>query len=278
MVRTTLPLLAALSAPAALAYAPPSFLGAPSSARAGTRRATGYRRSLVMENFGFDFAENSYFNTGPDGQLLGEARYKTWVGSVNENSFLNRQYNVLGRVREVNLLQKTVDSGVLAALEKNGLQLKDLEALLPLADKAGALYIVANNQQLLLNGVGFLAVEGAPFILPVLGKALDIGPLSFFGGSAVLFLAEAGLVVQHVKIPFVGLDAGLYLGALLVPLAGLLGLLGTGLLALNNREILGEKLSGIDFPDLPALPELPKVDLPKVDLPKFELPTIGGNK
>merc|ERR1711957_843220 len=97
----------------------------------------------------------------------------------------------------------------------------------------------------------------------------------------VLFLAEAGLVVNNVKIPFVGLDAGFYLGALILPLAGLLGLLGTGLLALNNREVIGAKLSEIDFPDLPdlpALPELPKVDLPKVDLSKIELPTIGGNK
>merc|ERR1740139_945879 len=109
MVRTTLSLLAAaLSAPAVRAYAPAaSFAGGartrlPSPARA----ATGYRRSRVRENFGFDFAENSYVNTGPDGQLLGEARYKTWAGTVNENSFLNRQYNVLGRVREVELLQK----------------------------------------------------------------------------------------------------------------------------------------------------------------------------
>lgn len=43
----------------------------------------------LAESFGLDFAEDSYENT-PD-QLLGEANYKQWVNSVNDNAFLNRQ-------------------------------------------------------------------------------------------------------------------------------------------------------------------------------------------
>jgi len=51
--------------------------------------ATSYRSSLIMESFGFDFAEDSYENT-PE-VILGESRLKTWVNSVNDNAFLNRQ-------------------------------------------------------------------------------------------------------------------------------------------------------------------------------------------
>ena len=43
----------------------------------------------LNENFGFDFAEDSYANT--EKLILGEANYKQWVNRVNENSLLNRK-------------------------------------------------------------------------------------------------------------------------------------------------------------------------------------------
>jgi len=98
----------------------------------------------------------------------------------------------------------------------------------------GALDLVANNQQLLLNGVGFLAVEGAPFIIPVLGNAIKTGPVAFYGAAAALAAAEGGLIVNNVKVPFVGLDAGFYLGLLLVPLAVLLAGVGNTLAGLKK--------------------------------------------
>jgi len=45
--------------------------------------------SPLQESFGFDFAEDSYGNT--PAPILGEARYKQWVGEITDNSFLNRQ-------------------------------------------------------------------------------------------------------------------------------------------------------------------------------------------
>ena len=41
------------------------------------------------------------------------------------------QYNVIGRVREKELLKATVDAGILSKLEANGLDLATIEKLLP---------------------------------------------------------------------------------------------------------------------------------------------------
>ena len=43
----------------------------------------------ISESFGFYFAEDTYANQ-PD-FLKGEGEYKTWMGKVKENSFVNRQ-------------------------------------------------------------------------------------------------------------------------------------------------------------------------------------------
>lgn len=208
-----------------LAYVPAStFAGARIGRRTQAPRST---KTLVMENFGFDFAEDQK-EIAPT-VLLGEANYKQWVGTVNENSFLNRQYNVVQRVRELDLLKKTVDLGILAKLEKNGVDLKTLESLLPVAEEFGALSLVANNQQLLVNLVAPLLVEGAPFLLPVVAGALDVGPPAFFLAAAASLGLDALLIVNNVEVPFVGLSAGVLLGLLLVPLAVVSGGVGVAL-------------------------------------------------
>jgi len=45
--------------------------------------------TAVFENFGLDFAEDQTENS--DIRLLGEDRYKQWVATTTDNSFLNRQ-------------------------------------------------------------------------------------------------------------------------------------------------------------------------------------------
>mmetsp|Transcript_20916 Transcript_20916/g.60910 ORF Transcript_20916/g.60910 Transcript_20916/m.60910 type:complete len:138 (-) Transcript_20916:144-557(-) len=59
------------------------------TARVQTRPAQADTK--VFENFGFDFAEDQTENTAS--VILGEARYKQWVGEVvdPDNSFVNRQ-------------------------------------------------------------------------------------------------------------------------------------------------------------------------------------------
>lgn len=185
------------------------------------------KTTALNENFGFDFAEDSYENT-PD-IILGEANLKQWVGENMNNSFLNRQYNVVRRVRELNLLGLTADLGILSKLEKQGVDLKTLESLLPLAEELGLLSVVANNQQLLINGVAPLLIEPAPLLLPVIAGALDIGAPAFFGAAAAFGGLEAYLIASGSEVPFIGLPSGLVLGLLLVPLTAVTGGLGVGL-------------------------------------------------
>ena len=130
------------------------------------------------------------------------------------------QYNVVRRVRELDLLGKTAELGILSKLEKNGVDLATLESVLPKLEELGALSLVANNQQLLINGVAPLLIEPAPLLLPAVAGALDVGPAAFFGLAAVLAGAEGYLVVNNVEVPFIGLPAGAVAGLLLVPLAG----------------------------------------------------------
>ena len=139
------------------------------------------------------------------------------------------QYNIIGRVRELDLLKQTVDLGILSKLEKNGVDLKTLEGLLPTLESTGALSIVGNNQQLLINGIAPLLIEPAPFLLPAVAGALEVGPPAFYLAAAALLGAEGFLVVNNVEIPFVGLPADVFVGLLLVPLAVILGGVGTAL-------------------------------------------------
>lgn len=186
----------------------------------------------LYEDFGLGLGEQTYENQ-PD-LLKGEQEYKQYVNRINEDNMLNKKYNVIGRVRELEILQATIDNGVLSKLEKNGLDLKTVEKLLPLLEQYGLLSLVGNNQQLLVNGVAPLLVEGAPFLLPVVAAALEIGPTAFFGAAAVLAGADYALFANGVQIPFVGLSAGFYLGLLLLPLSAVLAGAGVALGSLKK--------------------------------------------
>ena len=87
----------------------------------------------------------------------------------------NKQYPVLSRVRESGLLEQTAQLGLPSKLEKQGLTLEKAKELLPLLEDLGLLSLVANNQQLLINGLAPVAVEGAPLLLPLVAGALDVG-------------------------------------------------------------------------------------------------------
>lgn len=206
MARLSLLLLSTLSA--ASAFAPQS-------------QVSFQRDVSVQENFGFDFAEDMAENT--PAIILGEANYKQWVGENIDNSFLNRQYNVVRRVRELNLLGLTAEYGILSKLEKLGLDLATVEGLLPAAEEFGILSLVGNNQQLLINGVAPLLIEPAPLLLPAIAGALDIGAPAFFLLAAALAGTEGFLVVNDVTVPFIGIPAGAIAGVLLVPLSVVAG-------------------------------------------------------
>jgi hypothetical protein len=129
----------------------------------------------------------------------------------------------------LDLLGLTAEYGILSKLEKNGVDLKTLESLLPVAEDLGLLSVVANNQQLLINGVAPLLIEPAPLLLPVIAGALDKGPSAFYGAAGVIGGLELYLIASGAEVPFVGLSAGVLAGLLLVPLTVVTGGLGVAL-------------------------------------------------
>lgn len=144
------------------------------------------------------------------------------------------QYNAIRRVRETDLLKATVDAGVLSKLEAQGLDLKTIEKLLPIIEDAGALSLVGNNQQLLINLVAPLLIEPAPLLLPVVAGALEKGPSAFYGAAAVAIGLDAYLFASGAEVPFVGLSAGAVAGLLLIPLGVAAGGAGYALSTLKK--------------------------------------------
>ena len=144
------------------------------------------------------------------------------------------QYNAVARIRELELLQKTVDAGILSKLEAQGLDLKTAEELLPLVEELGLLSLAANNQQLVINFAAPLLIEGAPFILPVLSGALATGPAAFYLAAAVSAGLEGAFIIGDVQVPLIGLPAAGVGGLLLVPLAAIMAAVGTALGSLKK--------------------------------------------
>ncbi|GKY97295.1 hypothetical protein MPSEU_000687900 [Mayamaea pseudoterrestris] len=188
----------------------------------------------LYEDFGFSFAEQTYENQ-PD-PLKGEAEYKQWVNKFAPDNLMNRKYNVIRRVRELDLLKATAEQGILSKLEAQGLSLETIEEILPLAEKLGLLSLAGNNQQLLVNGVAPLVVEGAPILLPLVSGALAVGPPAFYLAAAGTASLELFLLSSHAEIPFVGLSAGAVLGLLLVPATVALAAVGAALGSLKIKK------------------------------------------
>jgi hypothetical protein len=137
-------------------------------------------------------------------------------------------------VRELGLLEKTAELGLLSKLEKQGLTLDKAEKLLPLLEDLGVLGLVANNQQLLINGVAPLAVEGAPLLLPLIAGALGVGAPAFYLAAAGAAGLDAFLFASGAEVPFLGLSAGAVAGLLLVPLSVVLVVVGGAVGNLKN--------------------------------------------
>jgi hypothetical protein len=114
------------------------------------------------------------------------------------------------------------------------LDLATLEELLPVIEEAGLLGVVANNQQLLINGVAPIVVEGAPFLLPLVAGALEAGPSAFFLASFICAGTDVLLFTNDVEVPFVGLPAGAVAGLLLIPLAAVFAAVGAFLSSLKK--------------------------------------------
>ena len=181
----------------------------------------GRSQDIKMEDFGLGIGEDPSANT--PSQILGEARYKKFVGSYKENSLLlggqpnqpnPRDYDIIDRVSETRLLSLTAESGLLSALEAKGLTLSDFEKLLPLIDELNLLPLAKENKQFILNTLAPLVVEQSSTAIPLAVSLLKTDPSFFLTVATGAIGAEGALIYfsQNTLIDFVG-------GLVLLPLA-----------------------------------------------------------
>jgi len=173
-----------------------AFLALSSTAQAFVAPRTGTRGLAIkplQENFFIELPTLNDPNKVTPKLLNGEENYKNFVAEYNPNALLlgGEPYQLIKRVRELELLSKTVDSGLLEALQEKGVTLTQLERALPIIDNAGLLPLLVKNKGLLL-GLLPLLVEPAPALLPVVASVIKT-PASSFGLIGVVFLV-AGLL------------------------------------------------------------------------------------
>jgi len=141
---------------------------------------------------------------------------------------------VLRRVRELDIIGKTAELGILSKLENLGLDLETTEKLLPFLEESGALTIAGNNQQLLVNGIAPLLIEPAPYILPAIAVLLEKGPSAFYALGAATLGLQVLIVTTHAEIPLTGLGLSALSGALLIPATGIFAVAGVALASLKK--------------------------------------------
>ncbi len=174
----------------------------------------------VQESFGFDFAEDQAENT--DLTILGERRLKEeFIRSYKPTATVleGKPYPVFQEVQEKKLLSGTVNSGLLRALDDLGLGLGDVEKLLPVIDKAGVLGLVRKNLPLAIIATGYILIEPAPFLLPVLGALLAVPSGIWTAVAAITTTAEIYLTA------FASFDDSGVVALLLAPLLLIAGAL-----------------------------------------------------
>ena len=190
----------------------------------------------LRENFFIDLPTLNDPSKITPALLNGEANYKTFVERYDPNALLlgGGPYAVVKRVRELELLSKTVDSGLLQALEEKGLTLSQLERALPLIDSAGLLPLLVKNKGLLL-GVLPLIVEPAPALLPIVTSVVRTPASSFglIGATALVVGLLEGTVGENA---IVGVLAAL-LGLPAFVLSAVLGKIGEPLPAVSSAPV-----------------------------------------
>jgi len=140
----------------------------------------------VNENFGFKFAEDPYENT-PD-TILGEVNLKDgFVKSYKPDALLlSNDDDLILKIRKNQLLRTTVESGLLDALEAQGLTLSQVEKLLPIIDDLGLLPLAVKNKELVLS-LAPLIVDTAFLGLPLAASVVGTSPSTYSTIGAVCF-------------------------------------------------------------------------------------------
>lgn len=157
------------------------------------------RMQPVQENFGFDFAESQQENTLPE--MFGEANLKGYVEKYDPEALMigGPKYKPVQRIRQLQLLKLTAESGLIEALEEKGVTLSQIEKLLPLVDDLGLLPLVSKNKDAVV-GLLPLLIEPAPALLPLIVSAIKTPPSTFLAAGVALAGAGAFEATDNVLL------------------------------------------------------------------------------
>uniref|UniRef100_A0A7S3NM98 Uncharacterized protein n=1 Tax=Aureoumbra lagunensis TaxID=44058 RepID=A0A7S3NM98_9STRA len=181
---------------------------------------TNRKGIVVHESFGLNFAEDQAANTPIE--ILGERRLKTeFIKSYKPTATLleGKPYPLLQEIQNKRLLSATCKADLLTTLEDLGLSLSDIEKILPAIEKAGLLSSASKNLPLAIILTGYLLVEPAPFLIPILGNLLKV-PSFIWGVTALSAASLEALIVLSDSTEYSSA------GFILVPVALLSAILG----------------------------------------------------
>lgn len=177
------------------------------------------QNTKVNENFGLDFAEDPYANTLP--AILGEVNLKDgFVKSYKPDALLlSNDEDLVLKIRKNQLLKQTVDSGLLEALEAQGLTLSQVEKLLPVVDDLGLLPLAVKNKELILSIAPLIvdtAFLGLPLAASVVGTPASTYSTIAFGcfGLAAYEGVAQGNIFLAVLLGVLGTPAAVLGSAL----------------------------------------------------------------
>ena len=196
----------------------------------------------LQESFGLQIATLNDPTKVTPPLLFGETSVKGFVGSYDKNALLLSEksfavtddpknqnsgpYDIIERVRSLQLLSLTADSGLLEALEDKGITLSQIEKILPIVDDLGLLPLVAKNKGLLLS-LAPLIIESAPSAIPLIVSVLRTPAVTFQAAGVALAGFGAYETVLDDNL-IVGVPT-ILLGAPLVVLGTVLSSLGSSL-------------------------------------------------
>ena len=211
-----------------------------SSRRAGGRAPVAPRaaaRSIRMESFGFEFAENPNENSDP--RILGEFKYKTkFVKSYKPKALVltGEPYPLFKSTQEKRLLSATADAGLLTQLDDLGFTLSDIEKILPVIDQVGGLGFLGKNLPFLLNIIGYAVVEPGQIAIPTITAALKVPAVAYTAAAAGIVAWDGFQIATGADPKFLGIGLLVPLTLLSLPIAGLLYIVGAVLGSAGKSE------------------------------------------
>jgi hypothetical protein len=210
------------------------------------------RAAPLSENFFLGLGEDPVENTPKE--LFGELSYQNFVQTYDPDGLIVKEYDILGRIRELKLLSVIADSGLLEELDERGVKVSEVERLLPKIDDINLIPLAYNNRGI-LRTLAPLLIEPAPVLIPLLVKALQVSATTYVAIGVSIGIVGAHEVYHNNAL------AGVPLISLALPIIAL-------------GSVFGRK-PGMTSDATAASPITPTASAPGVRFPSFSSPALN---